>query len=141
MQQFVVPQFIDVETKIIGPITTRQFLILLGATLLIALFYRIFNFLTFLIVAVITTGIAVVFAFVKINGRPFHFFVLNLVQTTKRPGTRVWNHKAILPEKEEEVKPVKVDYKPKRKKLYKRSRLAELSLIVDTAGKYKGEEQ
>ncbi len=139
MQQFVVPQFIDVESKIIGPITTRQFLILLGATLLIALFYRIFDFLTFLIVGIITLGIAIIFAFVKINGRPFHYFVLNLIQTTKRPNVRVWNHKAILPEKKEEIAPVKVDYIPRKKELYKKSRLAEISLIVDTAGRYKGE--
>lgn len=141
MQQFVVPQFIDVESKIIGPITTRQFLILLGATLLIALFYRIFDFLTFLIVGILTLAIAIVFSFVKINGRPFHYFVLNLIQTTKRPGVRVWNHKAILREKQEEIIPVKVDYVAKTKKVYKRSRLAEISLIVDTAGKYKGENQ
>jgi hypothetical protein len=29
MQQFVVPQFIDVEDKIIGPISVRQFLTLM----------------------------------------------------------------------------------------------------------------
>ncbi|KKS92044.1 MAG: hypothetical protein UV69_C0039G0006, partial [Parcubacteria group bacterium GW2011_GWE2_43_12] len=29
MQQFVVPQFIDVEDKIIGPITVRQFIIIM----------------------------------------------------------------------------------------------------------------
>ena len=30
MDRFVVPQFIDVEDKIFGPVTVRQFLILLG---------------------------------------------------------------------------------------------------------------
>ena len=35
MQQFTVPQFIDVEPKIIGPITTRQFLIFLAAGLML----------------------------------------------------------------------------------------------------------
>lgn len=31
MQQFLVPQFIDVENKIIGPLTVRQFVIFLIA--------------------------------------------------------------------------------------------------------------
>ena len=43
MQQFTVPQFIDFEDKIIGPITTRQFLILMGGFVAIALCYAIFD--------------------------------------------------------------------------------------------------
>ncbi len=34
MQQFVVPQFIDVEDKILGPLTVRQFLIMLVSCLI-----------------------------------------------------------------------------------------------------------
>ncbi len=47
MQQFVVPQFIEVEDKIFGPITIRQFLILLGAFVLIFLGWRFGDFLIF----------------------------------------------------------------------------------------------
>ena len=139
MQQFIVPQFIDVEAKIIGPITARQFLILLGATMIIALSYRLFDFSLFLVIAVVVLGIATIFAFVKINGRPFHYFVLNIIQTVRRPGLRVWNHKALIAEQMEKTPIVKSDYDPKQKRTYKKSRLAELSLIVDTTGKYKGE--
>jgi len=140
MQQFIVPQFIDVEAKIIGPITARQFVILLGASLLIALFYRLFHFNTFLIIAIITGLIAGVFAFARVNGRPFHFFVLNILQTSRRPNVRVWNHKIITNEKIEETAVQKVEYAPAPKREYKKSRLAEISLIVDTSGRYKGEE-
>ncbi len=139
MQQFVVPQFIDVEAKIIGPITARQFLILLGATLLIALNFRIFDFSLFLALSIPIFIIAVVFAFVKVNGRPFHLFVLNIIQTWRRPVLRVWNHKAVTVEQEEKVEKVKQDYIVREKRAYGQSRLAELSLVVDTTGKYKGE--
>lgn len=141
MQQFVVPQFIDVETKIIGPITARQFLIILAATLLAALFYRLFHFNTFLILTIITFAIAATFSFARVNGRPFHFFVLNLLQTMRRPATRVWNHKVIVPEQEEIIITKKSDYEPVAKNRYKGSRLAEISLIVDTGGKYKGSDK
>lgn len=139
MQQFVVPQFIDVEAKIIGPITARQFLILLGATLLIALNFRIFDFSLFLALSIPIFIIAVVFAFIKVNGRPFHLFVLNIIQTWRRPILRVWNHKAVTVEQEEKVEKVKQDYIVREKRAYGQSRLAELSLVVDTTGKYKGE--
>jgi len=138
MQQFVVPQFIDVEAKIIGPITARQFLIILTAVLLSALLYRLLHFNSFLISAVFIFIIAAVFSFVKINGRPFHFFVLNLLQTSRRPNIRVWNHKIVMSEHIEKTPVDKTEYKPASKKEYKSSRLAEISLIVDTGGKYKG---
>ena len=141
MQQFVVPQFIDVEAKIIGPITAPQFLILLSATLVIALFYRLLHFTPFLIVTVIILGLAGTFAFAKINGRPFHYFVLSLLQTTRRPSVRVWNHKIVVNEQAEKTPIQKIDYKPLPKREYKKSRLAEISLIVDTSGKYRGENQ
>lgn len=139
MQQFTVPQFIDVENKIIGPITTRQFLILLGAAILAAICYKLFDFSLFIFSLVIILAVAATFAFVKINGRPFHFFVLNAVQTLRRPSLRIWNNRAIILEQEERSPIVKAEDKVAPKEYYKKSRLAELALIVDTKGRYKGE--
>ena len=139
MQQFIVPQFIDVEDKIIGPITTRQFVIMLAGFLIIALFYKIFDFTLFAAAGLLTLFITVAFSFVKINGRPFHFFLLNLVQTFKRPKIRVWNHTFKKTEREEETAPPVVSYAPPVKS-YTASRLAELSLIVDTKGVYQEEQ-
>jgi len=128
-----------VESKIIGPITTRQFLIFLSAAIIIAICYRLFDFTLFLTIAILIGGLAVVFAFVKINGRPFHFFVLNAVQTLRRPKLRIWNNRIIIVEQPEKDLLTKVDATPAPKEYYKKSRLAELALIVDTKGKYKGE--
>jgi hypothetical protein len=140
MQQFTVPQFIDVEDKIIGPITARQFVIMLAGFLLIALCYKIFAFNFFLFVGLIIFGISGIFAFMKVNGMPFHFFVLNFIQTLKRPGLRVWNNK-LVPEIriEEETEKVANELMAPPKQRVSTSRLTELSLIVDTQGVYKGE--
>jgi hypothetical protein len=143
MQQFTVPQFIDVEDKIIGPITTRQFVIMLAGFTLIGISYKLFDFSLFLTVGILIFAIFGIFAFLKINGMPFHFFVLNFVQTLRKPGLRVWNNALqridIGPkEKEAKVMP-EISRAPAR--AYSGSRLAELSLIVDTRGAYKGEEK
>ena len=141
MQQFTVPQFIDVEGKIIGPVTTRQFLIFLGAAVLIAISYRLFDFTLFLFITIVVAIIAIVFAFVKVNGRPFHFFVLNFVQTLGRPHTRVW-HKNMERKEEAETAPIVMEAeKTKPKEPYKRSKLADLALIVDTKGRYRGDKE
>jgi len=138
MQQFTVPQFIDVENKIIGPITTRQFLIILAAGIVAALAYRLFDFSLFLTVTIVVFGLAIVFSFVRVNGRPFHFFILNVVQTLRRPSLRVWNNRAIVNQVAEKTF-VKPEVKPTPKEYYKKSRLAELALVVDTKGRYQGD--
>lgn len=90
-EKYVVPQFIDNEDKILGPITVRQFLICLGATLAIMIEYAIFTFWYFIPLMLLTAGIAGVFAFLKVNGHPFHIFFLNFLQSSTRPAIRVWN--------------------------------------------------
>jgi len=133
----MIPQFIDVESKIIGPITTRQFLILMVAGMLDFIFYKVFYFNTFVVVALIVTGIFGVIAFVKINGMPFHYFFLNLVQTLRRPRLRIWCKEevaALPPEEKAEVKKEFI-----AKPFIPQSRLTSLSLIVNTGGVYREE--
>lgn len=139
MQQFTVPQFIDVENQIIGPLTVRQFMILLAAAIIVGVTYRLFDFGLFLTVAAVVVILAATFSFAKINGRPFHFFILNAVQTWRRPGLRIWDNRAVITAQAEKLPDLKAEYRVPAPKLYKTSRLAELSLIVDTKGKYKGE--
>ena len=141
MQQFVIPQFIDVEDKIIGPITSRQFVILLAMAVILFVIYRLATFTYFLIFGIPIFGFGVTLAFVKINGQPFHYFLLNILQTSLRPRLRVWNKELTLEEvrrylKKEEVK-VAVP-RPVKEQLAA-TKLSELSLIVNTGGVYKGE--
>ena len=139
MQQFTVPQFIDVENKIIGPLTVRQFMIILGAAVIIGISYKLFDFTLFLTIGIVTLIFAALFAFVKINGRPFHLFMLNAFQTLRRPGIRVWNNRMMAFEIGEANIDIKAPAPAAAPKMYKKSRLAELALVVDTKGRYKGE--
>jgi hypothetical protein len=143
VQQFTVPQFIDVEDKIIGPITSRQFVIMLGTFLLIAINYKIFYFSMFLAVSIPELAISLVFSFIKVNGRPFHFFVLNIVQTVKRSGLRIWSNSNNYESEFDKQPTVGLTPAPSIAKAreYQTSRLQELSLIVDTQGAYKGERE
>lgn len=139
MQQFTVPQFIDVENKIIGPITVRQFIIFLAAAIIIGGSYRLFDFSLFSTIAIGVLVLAALFAFVKINGQPFHLFVLSAVQTLRRPRIRIWNNRLMASGLSDDVVAPKPQQTVAAPKAYKSSRLAELSLIVDTKGRYRGE--
>jgi len=144
MQQFTVPQFIDVEAKILGPITARQFVIMLGVFFIGAVSYKIFDFSLFLTVTLSCLVIGAIFAFVRINGRPFHFFVVNFLQTVKRTKLRVWNNASYnvsFEEATDEFEKAKDDVFIPSATRPTTSKLAELSLIVDTGGVYRGEEK
>jgi len=140
MQNFTVPQFIDVEDKIIGPITARQFIIMLFGFMLMILFYKIFDFSLFIFSSLLVFAITGMFAFFRVNGMAFHFFVLNFIQTLKRPRLRLWNNEynaMRIVEKEIEDN-TENTYLPPPPKVFSKSRLSELALIVDTRGAYKG---
>lgn len=139
MQQFTVPQFIDVEPKIIGPITARQFIILLIGAFFVFIAYKTLDFMGFVISSVLIFGIFGTVAFLKVNGRPFHYFVLNFIQTVKKPNLRVWNHKTSTVEKKEE-KEFKYENVVTQEKYLSKAKLAKISLVVDTKGKYRGED-
>ena len=141
MNQFVVPQFIDVEDKIFGPITTRQFLILLVAGLAIFIAFKLADIALFIFILVLIGGVALVLAFVKINGQTFHFFLLNIFQTMRRPSLRIWNKSMTKAELNESRLSGKVEIMEKVIEVphLSYSRLRDLSLIVNTGGYYKPE--
>jgi len=136
MQQFTVPQFIDVEDKILGPITTRQFVIILSGSLILFIIFKFFSLLYLLTVGGFVFINMILFAFFKVAGRPFHFFVLNFVQTLMKPSLRIWQNlsRSVV---QHEVMEHKIETKRVKKRQYNSSRLAELSLIVDTQGKFR----
>jgi len=142
MQQFTVPQFIDVEDVIFGPVTTRQFIIFLVDGLFLFLAYKIFSFTVFAVVLAIFGGAGLVLAFVKINGQSFHLFLLNFLQTLVKPPVRVWNKELTARDLKFylQVEPV-IPPPPKPvKEALKMSKLNELSLVVNTGGVYRPED-
>ncbi len=140
--QFVVPQFIDVEDKIIGPISARQFIILLVVILTDTLLFRFLSFGKFLLTAIPILIVGVTFAFIRINGQPFHYFVLNMIQTLRKPAIRVWDKQLndaevrIFMKTEEALPPTPIAPRAP----VTASRLAELSLVVNTGGVYNPED-
>lgn len=142
MQQVTVPQFLDVEDKIMGPITIRQFIEMMIGGGIIFIFYKIFDFSLFVVSGLTVVAITLTFAFVRINGQAFHLFLLNLIATLKNPKLKVWNKKITTKELLSELKAPKenkIRLKTVPNKTPSSSKLSELSLIVDTGGVYTGE--
>lgn len=144
--QFRVPQNIDLPDKIIGPLTLQQFLWLLAGG---AVFYIIYSWamkmfgMTSLAVllGLPPVVLAGMFAFVKINERPFTTFVVSFFVYLFSSRDRVW-------QKIEEVEVFKPEEKPKEKPKIEsekekeiKSKLDELAMIIQTRGWSKVEEE
>lgn len=70
--RFQVPQFIEVEDKIFGPLTIKQFIYLLGGGGLSFIIYKFIGniFISALLILPVV-GFALALAFYKINNKPF----------------------------------------------------------------------
>lgn len=88
--QFQVPQFIETEDRIVGPLTLKQFLyIAAGAALCFALFFFLQTPL-WLLFTVIIMPISISFAFVQINGRPLPSVMMSAFGYYWRPRFYIW---------------------------------------------------
>jgi hypothetical protein len=137
--RFIVPQFIDAEDKIIGPITVRQFIIVIVGGLFVFASYKLADFTLFLLEAFIILVITLAFAFVKVNGAPFHLFFANFLNTLVKAKIRIWKKENIFTQElksKDEDQPITY---VREKRLLPSRKLAELSLVIDTGGVYKGE--
>jgi hypothetical protein len=110
-------------------------------TIVLIIAYKLLTFVYFLAFGIPVFGLGIVLAFIKVNGQPFHFFLLNLIQTMRRPKLRVWNKESTIDELRQFLKKEEVKIIPPRpiKERMVATKLAELSLIVNTGGVYKGE--
>ncbi len=90
MQQYQVPQFIDVEDRIFSFITLKQFLIMLIPLGVFILFYFISEMWLAIIVTLPVLIVSAVFAFVKPNGMSFSRFFKAFLDYNLKPRLYVW---------------------------------------------------
>lgn len=69
--QFKVPQFIDIEDKVFGPFTFRQFMYLAGGAGLLYLSFKFLPLILAMIVGPACAGLALALTFFKYNDKPF----------------------------------------------------------------------
>ncbi len=90
--RYQVPQFIEVEDKIFGPFTFRQFAYLLGGAGVCFLCYKLLPFIIGLPIMLVAVGISGALAFYKVNNRPlintveaaFKFFLTHRLYIWKK---------------------------------------------------------
>ncbi len=89
--QYQVPQFIESEDKIIGPLTLKQFLYLAFAAVILFVLNFLLTFYVWILIAIPISALAAAFAFLKINDRPFVYFFISLVRYFTKPKLYIFS--------------------------------------------------
>lgn len=88
--QFQVPQFIEVEDRVFGPLTVKQFFYLIGGACLCYLLYHFLDLTLALIPMIIVAGLSIALAFYKYNNRPFIDFLESSFNFYTRKKLYLW---------------------------------------------------
>ena len=89
--QFQGPHFLETEQRILGPFTFTNFVIMLGVTGFLALLYFLgMNFTLWIIITIITVGMALALMFGSYNGRSAHAALIDFFRHLTKRGKHTW---------------------------------------------------
>ena len=95
--RFEIPQFIEVEDKIFGPFTWKQFVYLIGGAGATFILFTILPFFLFLIFAAPIVALAAGLAFYPVNDRPLSYFVESVVRYFTNSRLYFWKRRDRAP--------------------------------------------
>lgn len=93
MPEYQVPQFIEHETKIVGPLTFRQFIYIGGGSAILFILFFTFgekNFFLFFVIASLIGGFAFALAFAKVGGKSFGSALFSMLGFFLAPRIFIW---------------------------------------------------
>ncbi|MEK7559719.1 MAG: PrgI family protein [Patescibacteria group bacterium] len=94
--QYQTPQFIDIEDKIIGPLTAKQFFYLLGGAAGCFILYVFFQLWVVILLGLPIGGLSLALTFLKINGIPFTKVLANFLSHTAQQKVFIWQRSPVL---------------------------------------------
>lgn len=142
-EQYKIPQNIDIEDKILGPFTLRQFLYIIVGGISIYVLFNIFGTTNFILFAALSAPIAMItlaLVFIKINERPFLDFFFYFFAYVQDPKQKKWIKSTKVKEFNITAR-VAGEEKQKQQELADLSRrgiaisqLSQLSIVLDSRG-------
>ncbi len=102
--RYQVPQFIEVEDKIFGPLTLKQFIYLTGGVGLSFLLWRLLPFFFAVLVIIPVMALSLGLAFYKVNNRPLLSTIEYAVNYFLGNKLYLWETKKATPKKAKEVR-------------------------------------
>ncbi len=91
--QFKVPQFIDIEDKLFGPLTFKQFAYLAGGGGMIFVAYKLLPFWIAIFLIIPILALSLLLTFYKLNGQSFIYYLQASIAYATKGKLYVWKQK------------------------------------------------
>ena len=130
---FNVPQFIDVEDKIAGPLTWKQLLWMIGLGAVLLVLFNAVTTTFFFILAIPVVLLFAALAFYRPNNQPFIIYIIHGAMFLFRPKVAVWERPVNAMPRQKPVRESEAVALPRDKKVTM-AELQELARIVDSRG-------
>ncbi len=88
--RYQVPQFIDVEGKIVGPLTLKQFVYVAGGAGMCFVIYTYVPFIIAIMLIAVVAPLSLALAFYKINNKPFIDFLESAFMFYTKQNLYIW---------------------------------------------------
>jgi hypothetical protein len=126
---FNIPQFIDQEDKIVGPLTAKQLGWMFGAGAILLVLWNLLDFTAFILAALVTGAVFGAFAFLRPYNQSFLSFLLSVFSFSFKPKVYIWKR---IPKKETVIQKAPAEMKAKvPQKQISENKIEEISNILD----------
>ncbi len=136
--QYSVPQFIEIEDRVIGSLTVKQFLYLVAGGIFLLLAWQLADIELFVLLAIVTGAVVVPFAFIKVNGRPFQAYFSSFLKFFTRPKRIYWvktkniQHISLMDSRKRDFQIAEGQTQKIGDKKFSRSKIRDLVHVLDT---------
>jgi hypothetical protein len=111
--KFQVPQFIDIEDKIFGPLTIKQFIYIAGGGGLCFILFRFLPLFLVIPLGIAVIGFSLAMAFYQFNNKPLIYTLQSAFGYFFSSKLYLWKRKDEVPEKTKETAESNTLYVPK----------------------------
>lgn len=133
--RFQVPQFIEIEDKVVGPLTLKQFMYLAGNAGFAYIAYALIPFTAIgILVAIVFLSFGGLLAFYQYNNRPFIKLVSSVFYFYTKPQLYIWKPRPKKEDKKLDIssfKTTKTIVSPETSMTPSSSRLNDMSWQLD----------
>ena len=127
--QFLVPKFIERETKLVGPLTFKQLLYIVGEGVFVFVLYFILPRTFFWVVVVIALIVSAAFVLLKPGGQSLGSILKHFGTFTMTPKRYLWQKKTVNPFLDIVIQKTAPVIQKKQKELFKIAPMSRLRIL------------
>lgn len=129
--QFKVPQFLEIEDKIFGPFTFKQFVYLAGGAGLCFVLFKLMGLLFGIIPMLIVAGISLALTFYRPNNKPFIDMIEAGFKYTTQSKLYIWKRRTVKKSELLQASSQKKEEEQENEPRLGRSKLRDLAWSLD----------